>query len=621
MDNAVEAARSWLERINKEYCELHTTKEDAFWANKMGTGGSAAESSAVFAAAEEKLQEWNHSPKHLEECEEHCTNVFPIADAGDMVVTALKGWQYFFRGNVLKKEESRTMFKALLEAEQKLEVSRSDMPLGYLDPETQEHKLASSVQLATMMRTGDSRELRKAAWEGLRTIEGFVLDHDFLDVVKRRNALARSAGFVDYYAMTVERVENMTKDEIFDILSKLVELTEDATVRAVAELKKREPDLKGYDLPYLMGGDITKKLDPFFPFEKSVSRWGQTFGGMNVDYSNATVTIDLLDRSGKYSNGFCHAPEVSWVDRGKHVPARVNFSSNGIVGMVGSGQRAINTVLHEAGHCAHFANIMMPAPCFAQEFLMSVAYAETQSMFMDSLISDGDWMHLVAGIPIELIKENIEAKQPFAALSLRSMLTIPFAERAIYELPDAELTPDNVIRLIREVETRLLGGLESARPVLSMPHLLSNESSAYYHAYVLAMCGVEQTRRFFLDRDGHIFMNPKVGPEVSEKYWHAGNSRTFAQHIEHLTGSGPDPAFLAEAVNRTVDEEIAVALKSIETGKKIMAELGDKLVDSDAKVHLNARVKVQDGHEQVVDTVDFVEASNKFAAYVASKRE
>ena len=45
------------------------------------------------------------------------------------------------------------------------------------------------------------------------------------------------------------------------------------------------------------------------------------------------------------------------------------------------------------GHAAHFANIDQRSPFFSQERApTSVAYAENQSMFLDSLIADGDWL-------------------------------------------------------------------------------------------------------------------------------------------------------------------------------------------------------------------------------------
>lgn len=45
------------------------------------------------------------------------------------------------------------------------------------------------------------------------------------------------------------------------------------------------------------------------------------------------------------------------------------------------------------GHAAHFANIDQGSPFFSQERApTSVAYAENQSMFLDSLMGDGDWL-------------------------------------------------------------------------------------------------------------------------------------------------------------------------------------------------------------------------------------
>ena len=47
---------------------------------------------------------------------------------------------------------------------------------------------------------------------------------------------------------------------------------------------------------------------------------------------------------------------------------------------MGSGLTALTTLMHEAGHAAHFANIDQPSPLFSQERApTSVAYAENQA--------------------------------------------------------------------------------------------------------------------------------------------------------------------------------------------------------------------------------------------------
>ena len=54
---------------------------------------------------------------------------------------------------------------------------------------------------------------------------------------------------------------------------------------------------------YMMAGDLTKRMDPYFPFEKSVEMWGRSFSKLGISYKSATMDLDLLDRKGKYSNG------------------------------------------------------------------------------------------------------------------------------------------------------------------------------------------------------------------------------------------------------------------------------------------------------------------------------
>jgi hypothetical protein len=246
--------------------------------------------------------------------------------------------------------------------------------------------------------------------------------------------------------------------------------------------------------------------------------------------------LDLVDRKGKYENGFMHGPVPAWREDGRWRPARIQFTANAIPGQVGVGRRATETLFHEGGHAAHFANIDMPAPCFAQEFAPQFggdgrdaehvprqpARRSRTGRRATPSTRDG------APMPRELILKGIEIAQPMAAWNVRAMCSVCYAERALYEIPDGELTPERVLREMRAIEERLLfleGG--SPRPTLAVPHLLSGESSAYYHGYVLAEMAVQQTRDFFRRRDGHLVDNPRIGPDLREHYWRPGNALTF----------------------------------------------------------------------------------------------
>jgi Zn-dependent oligopeptidase len=241
-----------------------------------------------------------------------------------------------------------------------------------------------------------------------------------------------------------------------------------------------------------------------------------------------------------------------------------NFTSLADPTAVGSGHTALKTLLHEAGHAAHFANVVQPSPLFSQERApTSVAYAETQSMFLDSLLEDSAWNAKYAKhaktsevIPFDILKENIEATHPFAVFPLRAMLAVSYFEKALYELPEEELTVESIENLADQIEMTIQGGL-SPRPLLSVPHLVSDEASCYYHGYTMAEMAVYQTRNFFLEKYGYIVDNPEVGPTLTTAYWSAGNSKPFLDLVHDLTGKPLTGDAWVEKLKEPLEDKIA----------------------------------------------------------------
>jgi oligoendopeptidase F len=214
---------------------------------------------------------------------------------------------------------------------------------------------------------------------------------------------------------------------------------------------------------------------------------------LGIKYEGVTINLDLLERENNYSNVFCHWPKVVWTKPdGSWQPSEANFTSLADPKAVGSGLNELATLMHEAGHAAHFANIKHPSPLFGQERApFSVALAEGQSMFLDSLVGDAAWRAKYAvdmdgkPIPFEIIEEQIKSTHLFSVRQLRGMIAVPFFEKALYELPDDEGTAERIQTLADEIEKKIQGGL-GPRPLLSVPHIISDELSCYYHAYVVS---------------------------------------------------------------------------------------------------------------------------------------
>ena len=243
-------------------------------------------------------------------------------------------------------------------------------------------------------------------------------------------------------------------------------------------------------------------------------------------------------------------------------------------------------------------------------------------MFLDSLVSDAAWQAQyglnVNGepIPFEIIEESIRATHPFAVFQLRAMLSVSYFEKTIYELPEAEVTAENILRLADEIEQDIQGGF-SGRPLLSVPHLVSDEASCYYHGYTLAEMSVHQTRAYYKTKYGYIVDNPQVGPTITKAYWEAGNSRPFLELVREFTGKPLSAEDWVDELKENVDDKVAREKKEYEES------LLNTGTSSNENVDLNMTVKFVDGDVVIADSSKLeggiLHACKDFEAFIAAR--
>ncbi len=540
-------ARNYFNQLNADYLQVHRRKEDLFWSTYMGT----SDDQAGFTTAEQAYKAFCANPARLPELRE----MLAQADEDDLK-RGLQGWIAFFECNVIEDPAAAALMDELVAAEAELFARRKGLKLTLLDELGQQ--VAGSLPAAsTSLAASPNEVVRQSALAMFRTLEQWVVGNGFLEVVAIRNRFARAMGYRDYFDYKVRKNEQMSPEQLFAILDDFIARTDARLQQSLEELKvaKGEAALLPHNLRYSVSGDVTRQLDPYVPFSRALRDWVESFRRLGIQYRGAALTLDLLTREGKYENGFCHGPVPSFFQQGEWVPAVVNFTSLADPAQVGSGWSGLNTLFHEGGHAAHFANVTGNAPCFSQEFPpTSMAYAETQSMFCDSLLDDADWLKRYArnavgeAVPDALIKEMIEARQPFRAFNERQIALVAYFERDLYAMDEAERTPEAVLALARQWERKIVG-VESPRPLLAIPHLLNQESACAYHGYLLALMAVEQTRAYFLKRDGYLTDNPRIGPDLAAHYWGPGNGMTHDETLRNLTGEGFSAVPLAEACN------------------------------------------------------------------------
>jgi len=606
-----------IQELNERYLSLHRKKEDLFWETKMGLSSDPEGGQRRLDQAELELQGFMQEVEPLHKLRELRNT--PVK--GDDAV-ALDGWIRFFEAHVIEDEATRRLAAEIVELEGALQTARGGMELGYHDPLTHSFIQATSTLLSNMLRVETDEGLRRAAFDGMRSIERFVIDHGFLEIVKKRNKLAHLLGYEDYYDMKVQKTEGFSKKRLFELLGELERETRVQGERAVRVLAEEhgEAARQPWNYTFLRAGDLIKELDPYFPFSQSLSRWVRSFAAMGITFAGATLTLDLMDRKGKYENGFMHGPVPCFFKEGTWVPATINFSANAMPDKMGAGFRALETLFHEGGHAAHFSNIFMNAPCFSQEFApTSVAYAETQSMFVDSLLHDADWQGRYAFdvkgnvLPASLMEKTIRKEQPFRAWGIRAMLTVCYVEKALYEMAESSLTAENLLSTIREIEQEMQFINGAPRPILAVPHLLSGESSAYYHGYVLAEMAVHQTRDYLLGRYGYLTENMAIGGELREGYWRPGNSVSFLDLVQRMTGSPLSPQALVRSATKDVEEALQDMRKEQENISRYPNYRGP--------VNLDAKIRVMHGHEVITEFEgdDLERADREFSTWIGER--
>jgi hypothetical protein len=143
-------------------------------------------------------------------------------------------------------------------------------------------------------------------------------------------------GVQDFYDYKVTSAEGFGKDRLFSILDDLESRSRHIMVASRQRLAadKGEAALQPWNMGWALAGDTEKAMDPYFPFEDAVDVWARTFAALGIRYRGSTMALDLCDRQGKYSNGFCHWPQPAWrKPDGTWVPAKVCQLMEGVLSL------------------------------------------------------------------------------------------------------------------------------------------------------------------------------------------------------------------------------------------------------------------------------------------------
>jgi hypothetical protein len=590
-----------LQKLNLENIKLHNSYEKLFWISYMGDHSVDEKMKKALQARDG----FRSDPKNLNSVEE------TLAKTTSKQKVRLEAWRTFFRK--FQTPASVLKIKSQIDAlESKIQKKMTTAKEGYKDPYTGKFVQASRLKMRQMIRTHDDEKIRKACFDGCEKL-ALLLVKEYVSLVRLKNEYAQTLGFKDFYHFKTMNEEGMEAGEIFKIFNKIYEQTKYA-FKDLRNLERKMPGLsKPWNFGYLMAGDFTKEEDQYYQFDTALMRWGRSFAALGIDYKGGTLQLDLLDRPGKYSNGFCHYPEIVYFKDGKRVPGASNFTCNVVVGQVGSGSTGMHTLFHEGGHAADRLNCETTETCLNTEYPpASTAWAETQSMFIDTMHSSLEWRMRYAQnskgefYPFDLFKRKMEKLNILSPLGMMGINMVLEFERRIYSHPT--LNQQKVLEIARQVAKKYMDYSVDTLTLLNIPHIYSWESSCSYHGYGLAELSLAQWREYFYKKYGYIVDNKNVGKEMA-RVWSLGSSKTYAEFVRIATGKNLSPDAFIKGVTMSLSTKFKKAKERMKRMEKVRKHRG--------KIQLNAKIRMVHGKQIIADnSISFEKMAENYAKFL-----
>lgn len=602
-------SKELLEYLNETYNKLHKTYEEYFWTSAMGDTTVDAKKDAARSA----LESFKNNKELFTFVE-----LFLKTEKNTGLKERLKYWKLFFETHIIP-EKGFAIREKINVLESKIQKNRGARKEGYVDPKTKKFVKTSINAMRGMTATHDDESIRKACFDAIQLLAETNVK-DYITLVNLRNKYAKALGYSDFYAYKLSIEEGMTKKELFGLWNTIYEKTKYAfkDIRAYEKAhKKDKPNLrKPWNFGYLMAGSFTKEEDQYFPFEEAIDRWSRSFAALGIDYQGGSLTLDLLDRKGKYNNGFCHWPQNVYYKNGERVAGKSDFTCNVVLGTPGQSEQGYETLFHEGGHAAHLLNADMKDICVNTEYPpLSTAWAETQSMFLDSVFSSIEWISRYAKntageiYPFDLYERQVRALHLLAPINLMGIIMVCAFEKDVYE--SKNLTIEKVLSLAKKHFRRYTDRSEDSLSLLEVPHLYSWESACSYHGYGLAVLALSQWRDYFYDKYGYIVDNPQVGKEM-KAVWKYGGSKTFPAFVKLATGKKLSAAPFLKKVTMPLEKKIALAKERIAMLKKKPAFTKEP--------NLNASIKMVSGKELITDNKKGIDAmAKKYATWLKTQ--
>lgn len=407
------------------------------------------------------------------------------------------------------KNQTKELTERLAAAESEAAVDWDEHPVAYRD---------APVLIANEAGAVRRHDLEQRYFDVMATFNPTLEERE-----KRVQREARGFGFTDYVALYDELrgldIPGLTKS-MQAFLADTDELYFSALDTYLGEMRILRDDGRRCDVARVFRAP---ELDAIFPAQRLLPTLHATIRDLGMileDQSN--IRLDTVPRSLKSPRAFCSPIQVP-------DDVRLVLKPSG-------GEQDYETLLHEAGHAEHYANVERTLP-FAYRRLGDASVTESYAFLLEYLAIDRGWL-----------RRHLGVTQPEALLRLVGFHKLYFLRRygakLLYEqeLHRAD-EPGDVAPLYDELLTRHVGvgyGTES--------YLADVDAGFYCAAYLRAWIFEAQHRRYLQrEFDDEWFRNPKAGKFLVE-LWRDGQRHPVEELARFMGYEGLDIAPVTEDI-------------------------------------------------------------------------
>jgi peptidyl-dipeptidase A len=398
-------------------------------------------------------------------------------------------------------------------------------------------------EIKRILRESDDGDERREAWEASKTVGAAVAD-DVRELARLRNEAARSVGYRDWFALSLE-TDEMHEGRLLQTLSDADRATAEPFARwkhaLDARLAKRfgcQPaDLRPwhYADPFFQEAppEGAVDLDPLFRGKDIVALAQRTFEGIGLEVAGILERSDLFPRSGKCQHAFCLD-----IDRLGDVRVLANVVEN---------KEWADTMLHELGHGVYDL-------CFDDElpWLLRNTHlvaTEASALLFGALAGEREWLERVLEIgsgEAEELQGRLRAARAAELLVFtRWVLVMTGFERALYADPDGDLDSTWWELVVRH---QLLTSPDGRRAPDWAAKIHIAAAPVYYHTYLYGAIVAAQLRDALETNAGGLVDRPEAGEILREKLFAPGESVRWDRLVARASGSPLSVESLAREV-------------------------------------------------------------------------